>query len=115
MRMWMVPTIYLCRKHLLGEHSELHKHRHIFEKQRSIKGYIENNCIEPMSMKLRHEQLVMEMLSRGYKHQSPYERPDINYLPLDHLTYEVDRCASLIDLLLRCKDCRERFRIYGKL
>ena len=38
MRMWMIKPELLCRQHLLGEHSEIHKHKHNFEKGHSIKG-----------------------------------------------------------------------------
>lgn len=104
----MVNPKFLCRKHLLGEHNELHKHRHIFIKQRKIDGYIKNNCIEPSSMKIRHDALVEEMIKRGYKHQSPYEQPDISYLPEAYRVFKVDPMASLVDLLGRCEECKKR-------
>jgi len=40
MRMWMIDPSLLCRKHLLGEHNEIHKHRHNFEKHHSVTGRI---------------------------------------------------------------------------
>jgi len=40
MRMWMVEPKLLCKKHLLGEHNEIHKHRHNFVKKHSVKGRI---------------------------------------------------------------------------
>ena len=29
MRMWMISPEWLCRKHLIGEHGEIHKHHSI--------------------------------------------------------------------------------------
>ena len=103
MRMWMVDPKLMCRKHLLGEHFELHKHRSSFEKKRSIKG--RRWQIEPLSMKDRHEELAREMILRGYKHDSPYEQPDLSYLSEEDREGKVDREESLKELERRCKEC----------
>lgn len=103
MRMWMCNPKILCRQHLLGEHNELHKHRHNFVKQHKMDGRI--GQIEPKSMKKRHDELVSEMLRRGYNHQSPYEQPDTSYLP----NMIINREEALKDLLNRCKECKERY------
>lgn len=102
MRMWMCDPKILCRKHLLGEHGEIHKHRHNFVKQHKMSGRI--GQIEPDSMELRHEELAAEMLRRGYNHQSPFEQPDVSYLP----EMTVNREEALEDLLNRCEDCKKR-------
>ena len=82
MRMWMIDPKLLCRKHLLGEHAEIHKHRHNFVKQHNITGRIYPIVqIEPENMKSRHDELAKEMIKRGYNHNSPYEQPDLDYLP----------------------------------
>lgn len=109
MRMWMINTNILCRKHLLGEHNEIHKHRHIFIKKHSIDGRIANCQIEPKSMELRHNELVEEMKRRGYNHNSPYEQPDITYLTLNQQLFEVNKIKALKDLLDRCPECSKRF------
>lgn len=109
MRMWMVNTRWLCKKHLLGEHGELHKHRWTFEKKHRKDKYIANNCIEPMSMETRHTELVAEMELRGYNHNSPFSQPDVSYLPKEHNEYQVDRQAALDDLISRCPECRKRY------
>jgi len=106
MRMWMVSPSLLCDQHLLGEHNELHKHRWTFVKKHRKDGYIKNNCIEPESMAARHEELVAEMKSRGFNHRSPYEQPDISYLPDEHRRYRVDTESSLEELYRRCEKCR---------
>lgn len=98
----MIDPHILCRNHLLGEHNEIHKHRHSFVKKHRMKGRI--GQIEPASMQFRHDELVKEMLNRGYNHNSPYEQPDISYLP----DMKVDKEKALKDLLDRCKECKKR-------
>lgn len=102
MRMWMVSPRLLCRQHLLGEHAEIHKHRHIFVKQYSVAGRV--GQIEPKSMQARHDELAVEMKRRNYKHQSPYAQPDISHLP----DMTVDREKALLELRRRCAACRKR-------
>jgi hypothetical protein len=101
MRMWMVKVELLCNSHLLGEHFELHKHRHNFVKGHSIAG--RKGQIEPVSMKQRHDELAKEMELRGYKHNSPYEQPDLSHYDLKD--FIVDKEKSLIDLCNRCPNC----------
>lgn len=89
MRMWMVNPEYLCRQHLLGEH------------------------IEPEAMKQRHDELAEEMIRRGMNHKSPYEMPDLSYLPKDQREAKVDRVKSL-KLLLKCPECKKRYDQYNE-
>ena len=112
--MWMIDPALLCRKHLLGEHGELHKYRHTFDKQYRIEGRIAPVVqIEPASMAYRHDVLVQEMIARGYVHRSPYTQPDISYLPEDQQHVKVDPQQSLHDLCERCPECERR--IHGRL
>ena len=74
MRIWDLPPEKLCKKHLLGEHSELHAIWSIITKEK--KGY--SNHPEVIRWKgklkalyLKHERIVNEMKKRGYKHNSP--------------------------------------------
>lgn len=76
MRIWDLPVDRLCRKHLLGEHSELHALWSILTRNR--RGYSRH----PETLRwrgklkalfLRHQQQVGEMEKRGYRHQSPLE------------------------------------------
>lgn len=110
MRMWMVEPRLLCRKHLLGEHSEIHKHRHVFEKGWSIDKRIElpNPQIEPLSMESRHDEIVKEMKLRGYNHQSPFKQPSLSKYNLKVLKCAiVNKEHSLNDLHCRCVECKE--------
>ena len=102
----MINPKLLCRKHLLGEHGEIHKHRHNFVKHHSISKRVSPVVqIEPTSMKERHDQLAAEMLRRGFNHQSPYEQPDISYLPENERIAKVNLNVSMIDLTERCPVC----------
>lgn len=99
----MIDPKILCRKHLLGEHGEIHKHRHNFVKRHRMDG--RKGQIEPEAMESRHDDLAKEMLRRGYKHQSPFEQPDTSYLPEMRVNPE----DALKDLITRCEECKERY------
>lgn len=104
--MWMVDPKLLCKKHLLGEHGEIHKHRHNFLKKHRVTKRISPVVqIEPQSMETRHNELAMEMLRRGYNHQSSFEQLDISYLPVKEKSAVVDTNHSLFDLSHRCVEC----------
>jgi len=71
----MSPKV-LCRKHLLGEHRELHAIWNIITLGR--KGYSRHPETLRWQGKLaalyqRHEALVNEMEARGYSHRSPLD------------------------------------------
>lgn len=110
MRMWMINPAIMCRQHLLGEHNELHKHLHNWQKKHKINGCIEGNAIEPLSYKARHDELVIEMLARGYKHNSPLDQPDFSYLSTEQQNVKVNTDKSLPLLLERCPECLKLFR-----
>jgi len=108
MRMWMINPKFLCKNHLMGEHFEIHKHRHIFLKKYSIAKRISPIVqIEPASMKKRHDELVREIIRRKYNHNSPYEMPDISYLTEAQMNAKVDLDYSLKDLNNRCPECKK--------
>jgi hypothetical protein len=105
--MWMVEPNLLCRKHLLGEHSEIHKHKHNFEKGHSFKGRVQPVVqIEPLSMQQRHDELVKEMIKRGYNHKSPYTQPSLHKYTPEQISVKVDKQNSIKDLLTRCQECK---------
>jgi hypothetical protein len=106
----MVDPEILCRRHLLGEHNEIHKFRSTFERGYSIKKRVERNQIEPFSMKSRHDELAEEMMKRGYRHSSPYEMPNLSSYPWREKSRKVDLFLSLQDLLSRCPECNERYQ-----
>jgi len=106
MHMWMIDPRLMCRQHLLGEHSEIHKHRHVFVRGYRIEG--RRGQIEPAAMQARHDTLAAEMLRRGYRHQSPFVQPDLSHYDLTGFT--VDREAAAAELARRCPRCRERMQ-----
>jgi hypothetical protein len=101
MRMWMVSPRLLCRKHLLGEHVELHMLAASMRNGISLQGFFDNKLIETHHVERRHAQLVREMTRRGFRHASPLVR-----VPRRQRG-RVDPRASLLELARRCRDCRE--------
>ena len=76
MRIWDLPPAALCRKHLLGEHRELHGLWNILtQDKRGYRLHPETRRWEGKlaALHARHEQLVAEMLRRGYDHTSPLD------------------------------------------
>jgi len=74
MRIWDLPPERLCRNHLLGEHRELHAIWSILTNNKT--GYSRHPEVirwkgRLKALYLRHQILVKEMGSRGYKHNSP--------------------------------------------
>ena len=105
-----MDPVFLCRKHLLGEHGELHKHRPSFVKHHKITKRIALGQIEPLSMKERHDLLVAEMLRRNYNHNSPYDMPDLSYLPANEREFRQDPHLVRAWLIENCTDCAERIQ-----
>ena len=111
MRMWLCNPEIMCKKHLCGEHVEMHMLLGTFRKEKQINGYIDNNLVEPKLLHDRHAQLAQEMLNRGYNHQSEICIEDcgcMGYLPEPVLNFKIDKTAALTELLSRCEACRER-------
>ena len=77
MRIWDLQTKKLCRNHLLGEHRELHAMWAVITEKK--KGYSKHpetlRWIGKLNaMYSRHEDLVEEMINRGYLHKSPLDK-----------------------------------------
>jgi hypothetical protein len=105
MRVWDVPASELCRKHLLGEHRELHGLWNILLLGK--KGYSRHP--ETLrwdgklgALRIRHQELVAEMRRRGYRHNSPLPAP-----PPGHsiLQFELINTMDEQRYLLSQKDC----------
>lgn len=105
MRMWMVPPNLMCRKHLLGEHLELHMLATAITTGKSIKGFLEDKLVSPHFIPQRHAQLVLEMEERLYRHSSPLDEatlyPHLQRYP--HIV--IDQVTNLRELYRRCEDC----------
>ncbi len=79
MRVWDIHPKHLCRKHLLGEHRELHGLWNILTKHKGKGGYSRHPETlrwvgKQKALYLRHEALVKEFTRRGYKHYSPLNK-----------------------------------------
>ncbi len=79
MRVWDIHPKYLCRKHLLGEHRELHGLWNILTKHGAKGGYSKHPETlrwvgKTKALYERHEALVKEFGRRGYKHYSPLDK-----------------------------------------
>ncbi|MBU1445709.1 pyrimidine dimer DNA glycosylase/endonuclease V [Patescibacteria group bacterium] len=79
MRIWDINPKYLCRKHLLAEHRELHGLWNILTKHGGIGGYSKHPETKRWIGKLkslynRHESLLIEFSKRGYQHKSPLDK-----------------------------------------
>lgn len=75
MRIWDVNVSDLCRKHLLGEHRELHGLWNILTIHNSVGGYSNHPETKRWVGKLRalynrHQDLVLEMQKRGFNHKT---------------------------------------------
>ena len=105
MRMWNLNPKVLCQKHLLGEHNEIHKAvGNLNHSGKWAKALIQKGFLEPQNFIKRHDELVKEMLRRGYKHNSPLE-----FNNSENLKGCVDVEKSLKDLLSRCQECKKRY------
>lgn len=79
MRIWDIEPKFLCQKHLLGEHRELHGLWNILTIHRGQGGYSKHPETKRWQGKLaalykRHQALVIEMERRGYHHHSPLNK-----------------------------------------
>lgn len=105
MRMWMVEPKIMCRKHLLGEHVELHMLAGSILRNKNITGFLNKGLVNPAMIVNRHQQLVTEMINRGYKHKS-----DLPILSMDLVNNPINTKVSLQELINRCPECRKRKR-----
>ena len=73
MRIWDLPPVKLCNKHLLGEHAELHAIWNILAHNK--RGYSHHPETIRWAGKLKvlysvHDNIAKEMLKRGFMHKS---------------------------------------------
>ena len=100
MRMWNVDPSIMCRKHLLGEHVELHMFVGTINKGNSLAGFKSKGLVEIHNIKSRHKELVNEMISRGYNHKSDL----VDFEEKEYGVVDVDNSYNC--LIERCDECR---------
>jgi len=98
----MVDPRLLCRKHLLGEHVEMHMFVGTLQKKVSVKGYVDGGLFDSRYLAERHDALVEEMERRGYNHKSPL--PLVGWNPEEYPGF-IDIFLNLEDLANRCSEC----------
>jgi hypothetical protein len=103
--MWNVSPKLMCRKHLLGEHAEMHMFLGVLSLGKKLGGYICSGLVEIHNIKRRHDELAQEMVGRGYRHNSP-----MNDFPLFERAGFVDIERSYEELQSRCTECRRRIQ-----
>ena len=79
MRVWDLNPKYLCRKHLLAEHRELHGLWNILTKHGCKGGYSRHPETlgwkgKTSALYNRHEALIKEFKKRGYNHHTPLDK-----------------------------------------
>ena len=106
MRMWMLPPAGMCRKHLLGEHVELHMLLGSLRRSKNIEGFLTGGLVDPSQLFARHEELVGEMTRRGFKHSSPIDAQECTALAAGYSGRAIiNTAANAHDLCKRCPDC----------
>jgi len=112
MKMFMVSSKWMCNKHLLDEHRDLHAIIGALHKGGPIGVHIEVSSIYE-----RHNALVNELTIRGYKHKTPIVQSEIvfEHLPISVQEFKIDRDASATDLFVQCRDCSKRCEIYNTI
>lgn len=107
MRIWDISPKYLCRKHLLAEHRELHGLWNILVKHKGVGGYSRHPETlrwvgKQKALYLRHEELVKEFSCRGYNHQTPLDKSSA--IGLDTQNVFINSIKEQ-KLLLKNKNC----------
>lgn len=114
MRMWGIHPVFLCKKHLIGEHGEIHKFLPSFRKGYKVHGrFFPVVQIQFQGYKARHDDLAQEMANRGYNHKSPLiDIPDFESIYPEYYHLKVDIQTAIKDLSDRCPECAERMEIF---
>lgn len=110
MRQFTVPPAIMCKNHLLGEHRELHMFEGHILLKRGVKGYIDNHCLEPLSLVSRHNELVAEMKRRGWtghKKDLIITSSDMEYMG-NYIFRKINPNKSL-ERILQCPECKKNY------
>lgn len=118
MRMWMVEPKKMCRKHLMGEHVELHMFVGTLNAGRKVNGYLKNGLLEVDKIWERHEAIVIEITRRGYRHRSPLDQVVVSDVLVKALKYNQTHRINVEknekNLRKRCKICKMLQENYDK-
>lgn len=101
----MTDPALMCRKHLLGEHVEMHMFVGVLNRGTSVDGYMLDGLLDLGKLHARHDIVVAEMLARGMNHNSPlgYFKESLALLsPNPHMNDH----SAMMELVRRCVGCR---------
>ena len=119
MRIWDLPVNVLCRKHLLGEHNELHIIWNVFTQNK--KGWRNHPEVKRWekhlpTLYLRHSQQVAEMKNRGYNHQSPLDIKSLNSadqkLSFPRSWQSIEKQTHILLVEKNCSGCTNRINSF---
>lgn len=104
MRMWGVDPGVMCKRHLLGEHVEMHMFVGTILKGVLLEGtrYVSGGLVEVHNIKCRHDELVVEFCRRGYPSGLDHRSP-IDYRGPWVVAGRIDISANLKELSNRCE------------
>ena len=112
MRMWMLPPEGMCRKHLLGEHVELHMLLGSMRRGKNMDGFLSGGLVDPQLVFARHEELVAEMIRRRFKHTSPIDASECASLAARYIgSTSINIAANAAELQRRCPDCTQLMQV----
>lgn len=98
----------MCRKHLLGEHVEMHMFAASLRDGKSITGFQRDGLVDVANIKQRHDELAAELRERGFDHASPMlQEPVSQYFHPHPIIATVNIVTNILELARRCPDCRE--------
>jgi hypothetical protein len=112
--MWMTNPLIQCDKHLKGEYVECLMFIGTFKRKLNIKGYIEKNLVEPLSIIERFDLIKAEMLRRGFNavKELDFDICLLDYLNPDYIRNVIDGHSSFVDLITRCPVCYARNQFF---
>lgn len=73
---------------------------------------VNNNLLEPLSLKTRHNALAEELIKREYNHNSllDFDKPQVfSYLSNNYINHKINKENSLQLLISRCNNCYKNY------
>ena len=107
MRQWNIDPQWMCRKHLLGEHTEMHMAVGTLRRGLSIAGFLRDGLLDPATIVTRHNDIAAEMLRRGMNHVSPLDISDAELAGYREGVSTINPDHNRRELARRCPDCRK--------
>jgi len=108
MRIWKIHPLFMCSKHVTGQHSEIHKHLPSLYKGVKIDGRM-NPIIQ---IELWSLQQVHDKFAQYLNHNSPLEVDEYllwqNYPQYYHKKVDIE--YNIKDLCDRCPVCRKKIK-----